>query len=446
MASSGGAAAKRFVEVEATVHVAASRYLEAMEDCRIVSEKSTPTTNAVNPARPAIPGVNVISDWEATTGLGEAARRSAGALVEAGVAVAASGVESYFVPRDPGRAPAWLRQVPKGRLHDIDICYLNVNELHVMSDDELRPRGDESYVIGYWFWELPSVASTFVDQIERVDEIWVGSNFTREAFLGHTAKPVHVMPCVVTAPSSAPATRRDLELPDDSCIFLFHFDAFSTLARKNPWAVIRAFRKAFTPEERAGPVRLVLKTINLSRCPPAASERLRHEMYEVDGILFDMEMSSADMASLISCSDVYVSLHRSEGFGLGIAEAMRAGLPAIATAYSGNLDYMTHQNSCLVGYGLTPVSGFEINFNPGMEFVYEPDQLWAEANVTHAAHWMRLLYENPTLRDRIGAAGASAIMTKYNSTAAGAAAVARLAQIAAERSSRRMMVRETTRQ
>lgn len=122
--------------------------------------------------------------------------------------------------------------MPTGRRYDIDICYLNVNEIHVMSDDELRPRGEEHYVIGYWFWELPSVADTFLDQIDRVDEIWVGSNFTREAFLGHTDKPVTVMPCVVTPPPLALAGREDLELPEGSCIFFFHFDALSTLAKE----------------------------------------------------------------------------------------------------------------------------------------------------------------------------------------------------------------------
>jgi hypothetical protein len=94
---------------------------------------------------------------------------------------------------------------------------------------------------------------------------------------------------------------------------------------------------------------------------------------------------------------------------------------------------MTHQNSCLVGYGLTPVSDSEFGFNPGMEFVYEPDQLWAEPNVVHAARWMRLLYESQDLRERIGAAGAETVRTRYSSTAAGAAGAARLAEIASSR-------------
>ena len=183
--------------------------------------------------------------------------------------------------------------------------------------------------------------------------------------MGHTDKPVHVMPCVVNTQFSHEASRRDFDLPEDACIFLFHFDAASTLARKNPWAVIQAFRSAFTPEERKGSAHLVLKTINLSKCPAIAGERLLGEMQEAGGTLLNADLSGAEMASLMACSDVYVSLHRSEGFGLGIAEAMLAGRPTITTAYSGNLDFMNSQNSCLVGYRLTPVSTAEIQIQPG---------------------------------------------------------------------------------
>ena len=429
---SAGAAALRHVETEATVPATVQRYLEAIEECRTLSAAASTRPQDVSSGNTDVPGVNVIADWQATTGLAESARRSVAALIDAGVRVAAHEYQIPGIARDGQRIPVWLHDLPKGRPHNIDICYVNVNELHGMSDDELRPRGPGNYVIGYWFWELPSLASAFIDQVARVDEIWIGSRFSREALLGHTDKPIHVMPCIVNTPPSAGATRRDFDLSEGACIFFFHFDARSTFARKNPWAVIRAFRRAFTPKERSGPVRLVLKTINLSRTPAAAGERLAREMQEAGGTLIDMELSGEDMASLITCSDVYVSLHRSEGFGLGIAEAMLAGRPAIATAYSGNMDFMTQQNSCLVGYRLCPVGHSETYNNPGMEFVYEPGQLWAEPNIDQAARWMRLLYENPGQRKRIGSAGSATISTHYSSAAAGAAAVARLAQIASD--------------
>ena len=427
-----GAAALAFVEAEATVAVAAQHYLEAIENCERLKASVSGVSSSRRPSRADLPGVNVIGDWHATTGLAEAARRSVGALIGAGVTVAASVHEIHGLSHDAQRMPAWLHSAPKGRPHEIDICYLNVNELHTLSEAELRPRGRRNYVIGYWFWELPSLASTFVDQVQRLDEIWVGSRFTKDALLGHTTKPVHVMPCVVEAPVSGGATRKQLDLPEGACIFFLHFDALSTFARKNPWAVIQAFRRAFTLRERSGPVRLVLKTINLSRTPVSASQRLVRELQAVNGILLDMDLSGNDMASLISSIDVYVSLHRSEGFGLGIAEAMASGRPAIATAYSGNLDYMSQQNSCLVGYHLRQLDGSESYESPGVEAVYEPGQLWADADVEQAARWMRLLYENPGLRKRIGAIGAATIKARYSPAAAGAAGASRLTEIAFE--------------
>ena len=118
--------------------------------------------------------------------------------------------------------------------HEIDICYLNVNELHILSEAELRPRGRRNYVIGYWFWELPALASGFVDQVQRLDEIWVGSRFTKDALLGHTTSPIQVMPCVVEAPVPGGASRKDLDLPEGTCIFFFHFDAMSHLCPQEP--------------------------------------------------------------------------------------------------------------------------------------------------------------------------------------------------------------------
>ena len=428
---SAGKAALAFVEAEATLAVSMRHYLEAFEECKRLEVFSLGATR-VRPSRGGLPGVNVIGDWHATTGLAEAARRSVGALIAAGVTVAASVREIDGLSHDAQRMPAWLHLAPKGRPHEIDICYLNVNELHILSEAELRPRGRRNYVIGYWFWELPALATGFVDQVQRLDEIWVGSRFTKDALLGHTTKPVQVMPCVVEAPVPGGASRKDLDLPEGTCIFFFHFDAMSTFARKNPWAVIQAFRRAFTARERSGPVRLVLKTINLSRTPPPAIQRLVRELQAVNGILLDVDLSGKDMASLISSIDVYVSLHRSEGFGLGIAEAMASGRPAIATAYSGNLDYMNQHNSCLVGYRLRQLDGSESYESPGVQAVYEPGQLWADADIDQAAHWMRLLYENPGLQKRIGAAGAATIRARYSSAAAGAAGAARLAEIASE--------------
>jgi glycosyltransferase involved in cell wall biosynthesis len=135
------------------------------------------------------------------------------------------------------------------------------------------------------------------------------------------------------------------------------------------------------------------------------------------------------MNALLSSIDVYVSLHRAEGFGLGIAEAMSLGKPAIATAYSGNLDFTDSTNSCLVGYQLRPIETADHHLFPEAAGVYVPGIPWAEPSVDQAARWMRFLYENPDWRRRIGRAGAATIRNRYNREAVQRVLVQRLESI-----------------
>ena len=391
-----GAAAQRFIEAEATVPATAERYLELITECRPVTKRPSPTrTRGSRTSRSRVPPVNVIADWQATTGLAESARRSLGALVGAGVTVAVQDHPIPGTPHDGQRLPSWLPDLPTGRIHDIDICYLNVNELHVMTDEELRPEGRNNYLIGYWFWELPSLPKAFREQANRVDEIWVGSRFTQEALLGETDKPIHVMPCVVTKPASIDTTRKDLDLPGQACIFFLHFDAYSTFGRKNPWAVIRAFRRAFTPEERSGPVRLVLKTINLSRTPAAAGERLVREMrrgwwhpprhgavVKGDGVTY----SPLGRVRLTASFRGFRPRHR-RGDACGFASHCDCIL------WQSRFHDSSKQLPCRIRSHARDHS--EIHFNPGMEFVYEKGQLGAEANIDHAARCDALSLREP---------------------------------------------------
>jgi glycosyltransferase involved in cell wall biosynthesis len=426
--AAAGAAARAFVAAEASFHTVASRYLELAADC--VEAKGVRWSVPVGDGTPDRSAVSLVGNWLATTGLAEAARRSASALIDAGVPVSIVDYPVPDVPRSEDRAPEWMWRLPSGRASHTELWYLNVNELGVVADDELRPPGNDRYIVSSWFWELPMLAAAFVDQVDRVDEIWAGSKYTADSFRGYTRKPVHVMPCVVEPKPSPFLTRSDLDLPEDACLFLYSFDANSTLARKNPWGAIRAFRRAFGAAERRGPARLVIKSINLARMPLAQAELIR-EIRSADGILIDEDLSADEMHALISLCDVYVSLHRSEGFGLGMAEAMYLGKPVVATAFSGNMDYMTETNSCLVGYRLRAIDAAEHRYFAGMATVYETGQLWAEPDIEQAAQWMRRLFENPAERRRIGATASDVIRQHYNPHAAAAAMTARFADIEA---------------
>jgi glycosyltransferase involved in cell wall biosynthesis len=429
--SSGGTAARHFVASHATPAMVARRYAAVFEK---VFENPSGSSRRRRvevsiPAAQPVAEVNAFGDWTATTGLAEAARRSVTALAASGVCVWLNDRQVPGISRAEERMPARLRELRAGRHGPIDLWYLNVNEFLVVGDAELRPNGSARHVIGHWFWELPAVATTLVPQIARVDELWVGSRFTAAAFRGHTDKPIHVMPVPIETAPDPRLSRADFGLPDAACLFLFHFDATSTPARKNPWAVLRAFGRAFEPSERQDKARLVIKTLNLRRLPEL-HERLTREIAAVDGILIDENLSRSAMDALISVCDVYASLHRSEGFGMGMAEAMLLGLPVVATGYSGNMEFMTQANSCLTGYRLRPVDEVDLAHHPGLERIYELGQLWAEPDVDHAARWMRWLYENPAARRRIGAAGSATIRRRYSPEAAGAAMAARLAELA----------------
>lgn len=395
-----------------------AQYLELIRAC-------TPDEAGAPRAGSERARVNLIGDWAAATGLAEAGRRAAVALLGGDVDAAVVDIRVPDVPRAEDRIPPQLRGRPTARIHDLDVFFLNINELHVLDEAYLRPADRANYVIGSWFWELPRVARSLVTQIGRVDEIWAGSEFIADVFRGYTPAPVNVMPCVVEPESDGILARSDFGLPDKDCLFLFHFDANSTLARKNPWAVIKAFKTAFTRNDSA---RLVMKVLHATGSPEAA-EQLRREVAEVDGILVEDELSHKEMASLVSLCDAYVSLHRAEGFGLGLAEAMYFERPVVATAYSGNLDFTTPENSCLVGYRLRPIDHRDMRYNKGMAQIYEEGQLWAEPDVQQAARWMRLLYEDLPLRTRLGREAAKTIRSKYSGAAARTAMTRRIGDI-----------------
>jgi glycosyltransferase involved in cell wall biosynthesis len=393
----------------------AAAYLELLGRC-VARRVGVARARAADRGTTDSIGVNAIGSWEATTGLAESARRSVFTLVDAGVDVAMEDYD-YGAPRDPYRFPVRLRALPTGRPHDVDLCFLNVNELALVPEEYfLRP--GHHRVVAYWHWEQVSLPQELLVQLDRVDEIWVSSEFAAETFRALTSKPVEVVNCVVEPVADTSLGRADFGLPEDSCLFLFHFDVNSTLARKNPLGVIEAYRRAFTPAERAGSVHLVMKTINLASHPEAQAQ-LQEAIALVGGTILDVDLRPEALGALITSCDVYVSLHRAEGFGLGMAEAMYFAKPVIGTAYSGNMEYMTVANSCPIGYRMTQIDIGDLRFNRRTEQVYRPGGWWADPDLDDAARWMRKLYADPGLRARLGRCAASSIREKCNSRVVG---------------------------
>ena len=238
------------------------------------------------------------------------------------------------------------------------------------------------YNIGWWPWELSVWPAAWNQAFSLMDEIWAGSDFARQMYANSTSLPVQLMPLPVSIDRGVKRARSFFDLPTNRFLYLFVFDFNSHLARKNPMAVIEAFSLAFNPRDNS--VGLVLKVMNAKGENPAWLAFLKRCQQDSRIQLVQETLDREDVLALIECCDAYVSLHRCEGFGRTLAEAMCYGKPVIATNYSGNIDFMPQSISYPVNYRLTPISAGEYHF------VADSDQaVWADADVTHAAKQMK---------------------------------------------------------
>ena len=220
-----GRAAQRWMESNATYPKAAAAYSAAFRAClKHQSERSRMNTQMMPPV------VNAIGCWTASTGLAEAARRSIKALNKVGVSVALTDYE-IDVPKNPRRATRDLLAMSRGRPGAIDLCFLNINEMHGMHDQFLRS-DPARYLIAYWFWELPELPPQFEREVRRFDEIWVASRFVMANLARYTQGPIQVMPPAIEPQRPAVRTRRIFGIPETACVFLFNFDASSGIARR----------------------------------------------------------------------------------------------------------------------------------------------------------------------------------------------------------------------
>jgi glycosyltransferase involved in cell wall biosynthesis len=354
-----------------------------------------------------------------TLGLGAAARGYAQALGAASVPVMTVSVPLHHLALPVVLGEEYGRHGFEDLVHDgrhgFEIVAVNADEL-----PDLVERLGEDYFegprIGIWGWETNTIPTRWERAFALVEEIWVYSRFMAENIGAVAQVPVIALPPPVQRPSETVAPLR-LGVPE-GFLFLFVFDYLSTVQRKNPIGLIEAFKLAFAPGE--GP-QLLIKTINAPLRPLAEEELLwaahgREDIHVVDRSLNDDELNG-----LMAACDCYVSLHRAEGFGLTLAEAMAIGKPAIATGYSGNVDFMNSENSYLVDYTIGRVG-------PECE-IYPPEGEWAEPSVEHAAELMRRVLDDPREARRRGARAAQDIARALSPAATGAAMRDRLQQL-----------------
>jgi len=286
----------------------------------------------------------------------------------------------------------------------------------------LRECGIErGYIIGYWAWELAKFPEEWRSSFEFVQEVWVASRFAYEAIVPATTKPVLLMPPAVAIPAPEPGLKRaDFGLPGDKFVFYFSFDFRSYTTRKNPLGTIAALRRAFPHSDAS--VCLVLKTIGSGWKPDERDALTQTIRGDPRILVIDQELARPRAIALLALSDCFVSLHRSEGFGRGPAEAMLLGKPVIATDYSGTRDFATAETALLIGCALVPVGRDEY---PGAD-----GQIWAEADIDEAAAAMRRIAGDRTLAERLGRAGRARIRELYDPEVVGARYLDRFAAIA----------------
>lgn len=354
-------------------------------------------------------GMNVVGFLTADLGIGESAR----CMVRAADAAA---IPTALVP---------LKLNCRNRLGDLtyqnrlqEFNPFGVNVFHIdppVARDVDHHHGagfrKNKYNIGYFAWELPDFPDAWMPALDYFDEVWCPSNFARDSMALKALFPVLTMPHSIgfERPAAGAATlRARFGLPVDRFLFLTLFDLNSYTARKNPRAVIEAFRKSGLSGRAAS---LVIKVQNADANPEdfaALNEAIR----DLPGtVVISETLSRTDVYALEAACDCFVSLHRSEGFGLAVAECMYLGKPVISTNWSATSEYLDPSNGYPVNYSLV-----ELTENHGP---YGKGASWAEADIGHASSLMREIVSSPADAARVGAAARLTIEQRFSPSVIG---------------------------
>lgn len=331
-------------------------------------------------------GVVIGGEMGRVSGLGEAAR------------VLHTGIRTLDADRGTVELGILRRPAPR-TLPDDAALILHVNPPSI---PPMLARAGPSYlygrrVIGFWNWELETLPASWRDAARFVHEIWTPSAFTKAAI--ETVYPgiVRLVPYPLAArdlPIAQP-NRAAFDLPADAVVTTVIANLGASFARKNPLAAIAAHHAAFTTR----PDRILVLKLAGGAAFPADIARITAAIGSLANIrLIDQTWSGEKLRNLLACSDILLSLHRAEGFGLVPAEAMLRGIAVVATGWSGNLQFMDETSTALVSHRLVPVA------DPRGDYDH-PGARWAEPDIEHAAHWLRTLADNPHQRATLATRG-----------------------------------------
>ncbi len=366
-------------------------------------------------------GLNIVGFLTADLGVGESAR----CMVRA---ADAAGLTPALVPlklncRNRLGDQSYAERLQEANPHDINVVHIDPPAARDLDHHHGPAFRADKYNIGYFAWELPEFPDAWMPSFDYFDEIWCPSDFTSAAIREKAPVPVLTMPHAIAFPApteTASALRARLGLPADRFLFLTLFDLNSYAERKNPGAVVAAFRASGLAERGAA---LVLKVQNVTG-NEADFGMLQASVHDLPGtVLLTNTLSRADLYALEAACDAFVSLHRSEGFGLAVAECMYLGKPVISTNWSATAEFVNADNGCPVRARLVTL---ERNHGP-----YAKGSTWADPDPLHAAEYMQALFADRSLRARLGAAACATIKSDFSPAAIGARYRRRLEAIAA---------------
>jgi glycosyltransferase involved in cell wall biosynthesis len=343
-------------------------------------------------------GIRVAGYLRAETGVGEHGRLAALVAERAGITV------STYVDRTSLSRQLHPYEASGNLELDVNLVCVNADELPNFARRVGPAFFEGRYTIGLWAWEIEQFPSRFLASFDLVDEVWANSDFARAAIAEVAPKPVYAFPLPVVAPRvPAGLDRAALGLPEDRFVFLFCFDVMSVIERKNPFGLLEAFSRAFRPGE--GPL-LVIKAVNGADRTPELEHLKWAASARPDVVVLDAYLDREAHAGLVAACDCYVSLHRAEGFGLTLAEAMALGKPVVATGYSGNLEFMSEETAYLVPWtpGEVPVA----------QDPYPHGARWAEPDLDAAAEIMRRVCADPAAAAERGALARERVLAGHS--------------------------------
>ena len=326
-------------------------------------------------------GVNLIGDIQAEIGLGQSIRLVANELQLSKYPFT---IYNFQLDGNVRRGDhSFDSCISKAYPYPINIFHINQQEIGLAYLYLPKDIWKNHYNIAFWLWELEEFPAEYIEAIRFFDEIWTPSEFASRSIRKVTDKPVYTIPYYVTAEKDPACTRETFGLPEDKFLYLIMYDTNSTMARKNPVGALEAYKKAF-PEEQEN-VGLIIKMNNPTENDIAV---IREQTRDYSNIYFITEvMDKPKVNSLIALSDVFISLHRAEGFGLVMAEAMLLNTACVATDWSSNTEFMDEKSACMVPYRKKEITETTGNYKKGY--------VWAEPDTEEAACYIRRLYDDP---------------------------------------------------